>query len=318
MNNSEKTESIGIPLLIFNGVLLVLIVGMFFLIYLNGQKPTSAEQKISEQTVSSDVFTDLKLSAKSAYVYDVLKNKVIFEKNELAQLPLASITKLMMALTASDLVPQDSRITIKKEFLEEEGDTGLLANESWRMKDLLDFSLVASSNDGARSLASVIGAMNLNTTDYDLGRKEFISKMNEEAQKLGLKQTYFINEDGLDVGDTSGGYGSAIDVAKLMQYILINKPDLLEATKYSSISVPSLTEEHTAKNTNTDVADIPGLIASKTGYTDLAGGNLAVAFDLSIGRPIIVVVLGSTIDGRFEDVSKLVAASFEAISGENL
>ena len=75
----------------------------------------------------------------------------------------------------------------------------------------MDFSLVSSSNDGARSIASVVGAFDLKNQDYNLGRKNFITKMNTVAQGLGLKQTYFINEDGLDVGDSSGGYGSAID-----------------------------------------------------------------------------------------------------------
>ena len=237
----------------------------------------------------------------------------LFKKNEFVQLPLASLTKLMMSLTATDLLPRDSHITIKKEFLQEEGDTGLLAGESWRLKDLLDFSLLVSSNDGARSIASVVGAFDLKSQDYDLGRKDFITKMNETAGKLGLKQTYFVNESGLDIGNVSGGYGSSIDVARLMQYILTNHPEILEATKYPNLTIDSLNKKHIAKNTNTNIGEIPGLIASKTGYTELAGGNLAVAFDASIGRPIIVVVLGSTEAGRFADVSNLVKASLDYI-----
>ena len=69
-----------------------------------------------------------------------------------------------------------------------------------------------------------------------------------------------------------------------------------------------------AKNTNIDVEKIPGLLASKTGYTTLAGGNLVVAFDASIGRPIIVVVLGSSQEGRFKDVQSLVNASIKYVS----
>ncbi len=318
MNNEQKTEGISLKLMIFNIILVLLIVLMFFLIYGALNKPQEKQVDNFGEKVSAGAFVDLHLSAKSAYVYDVLKNKVIFKQNEFVQLPLASITKLMMALTATELLPENSRVTIKSEFLREEGDTGLLANESWRMKDLLDFSLVVSSNDGARSIASVVGAFDLKTADYDLGRKDFILKMNTRAQELGLKQTYFINESGLDEENTSGGYGSAIDVAKLMQYILINNPNILEATKYQNISVSSLSNEHIVKNTNTDVANIPGLIASKTGYTEKAGGNLVVAFDMSIGRPIVVVVLGSTLEGRFEDVSKLVQASIDYVGNPNL
>ena len=265
------------------------------------------------KTVPQDPFKDLSLQAKAVYVFDISKNKALFKKNELEQLPLASLTKLMMALTAVDLVPPDSNIVIKKEFLEEEGDSGLFVNENWKLRNLLDFSLMVSSNDGARSVASVVGALDLNSDNYDLGRKDFISKMNDEAQKLGLKQMYFINESGLDEGSVSGGYGSVIDVEKLIQYLLKSKPEILETTKYESMDFSSLEKVHTAVNTDTVINQIPGLLASKTGYTDLAGGNLAVAFDASIGHPIVVVVLGSTEQGRFDDVSKLVKASLEYI-----
>lgn len=309
MEETKNTEPISKKLLVLNALLVIAIVFMVFLIYGLLNKPVVKEEVVYNEQISSAIFDSVELEAKSVYVFDIVKNEVIFKKNEFVQLPLASITKLMTALTAVELIPENSRITIRKEFLAEEGDSGLLAGESWRLKDLLDFSLTVSSNDGARSVASVIGALNLNTEDYDLGRKDFISKMNENAEKLGLKQTYFINESGLDNGAVSGGYGSAIDVSKLMEYLIKNHTEIVEATKYQKIEVDSLDKTHTAVNTNFDVNQIPGLIASKTGYTNMAGGNLVIAFDASIGRPIVVVVLGSSIDGRFTDVSKLVEAS---------
>lgn len=315
MEETKNTEPISKKLLVLNAMLVISIVFMVFLIYGLLHKPVVKEEIVYNEKTSSAAFDSLQLEAKSVYVFDIVKNEVIFKKNEFVQLPLASITKLMTALTAIELIPENSRITIRKEFLSEEGDSGLLPGESWRLKDLLDFSLTVSSNDGARSLASVIGAINLNTTDYDLGRKDFISKMNEKAEELGLKQTYFINESGLDNGALSGGYGSAIDVSKLMEYLIENHSEILEATKYQEIEVDSLDKTHTAKNTNVDVDQIPGLIASKTGYTSMAGGNLVIAFDASIGRPIIVVVLGSSIEGRFTDVSKLIEASRSYVSG---
>jgi D-alanyl-D-alanine carboxypeptidase len=291
----------------------VLVLTGLFLVYGAVHKPKQVAYVEEAKVAGTTPFDNLKLGAKAVYVYDLLQHKVLFKKDEFVQLPLASLTKLMMALTAVELLPKNSEITINKEFLQEEGDTGLLVNESWKMKDLLDFSLVVSSNDGARSIASVAGAFDLQNADLDLGRKDFIRKMNLKAQELGLKHTYFVNENGLDIGDVSGGYGSAIDIATLMQYMLENEPDVLEATKYQSITVNSESETHTGTNTNIDIGKIPGLLASKTGFTDMAGGNLAVAFDASIGHPIIVVVLGSTLDGRFDDVSKLVDASFKYV-----
>ncbi|HBD24909.1 MAG: hypothetical protein A2566_00890 [Candidatus Zambryskibacteria bacterium RIFOXYD1_FULL_40_13] len=313
----DEQQHITKKLLVLNALLVVSIVFMVFTIYGALNKPFTKEVITYNEETSQRIFADVNIEADSAYVFDIVKNEVIYKKNEFIQLPLASITKLMTALVATELLPKNTQITIRKDFLAEEGDTGLLVDESWKLKDLLDFSLLVSSNDGARSIASVIGATQLESPDYDLGRKSFITKMNEMAEELGLKQTYFINESGLDDGATSGGYGSAIDVSKLMQYILVHHPEILEATKYKAMNIPSTEMVHSAKNTNVGVEKIRGLLASKTGYTDLAGGNLVIAFDHSIGRPIVIVVLGSSIDGRFEDVAKLVKATENYITGLN-
>ena len=105
-------------LLFFNSLLVLLIGWMVFLIYDTSYKtPIQAEEMVREPVVHPEVFDNLTLEAKSAYVFDVAKNKVMFEKNKSAQLPLASLTKLTMALTATNLLEWDSRITIKKEFL---------------------------------------------------------------------------------------------------------------------------------------------------------------------------------------------------------
>jgi D-alanyl-D-alanine carboxypeptidase len=44
----------------------------------------------------------------------------------------------------------------------------------------------------------------------------------------------------------------------------------------------------------------------KTGFTDLAGGNLAIVFDVGLAHPVVAVVLGSSEEGRFSDMQKLV------------
>ena len=295
-------------LLILDVILLIAVLVTAFAIYNFYYKEPNKDSSKAEVT-QSESFKNISIQGKSAYVLDMVKNTVIFEKNSSLQLPLASITKIMTALTASDLLPKDSRITVRKEFLFEEGDTGLVDGEAWRLRDLLDFSLIVSSNDGARSIASVVGASILQTSDYDLGRKDFVNEMNKKAVVMGLSQTYFTNENGLDNGEISGGYGSAQDIGTLLRYILTTKPDLLEATRYPSTTIKSFSKSHPVSNTNSSVNRIPGLLLSKTGYTDMAGGNLAIAFDASICRPIIVVVLGSTEDGRFTDVEKLVKAS---------
>ena len=105
-------------------------------------------------------------------------------------------------------------------------------------------------------------------------------------------------------------------MAVLFEYTLKNHPNILEATRYENLEFKSTELAYQASNTNPFINQIPGIIASKTGFTDLAGGNLVVAYDAGLNRPIIISVLGSSQDGRFSDTLKLVGASLDYISNE--
>ncbi len=261
------------------------------------------------RTVERDYFDGIRLEAKSVYVFDIAKGEAIFELNKNIQLPLASIVKVMTALVALDQVPASSIVEISEEDIMVEGDDKLLVGERWRLDDLLNFTLVKSSNDGASAVASAISAFSFG------GDKEtFIDEMNKFAKEIGLKQTYFLNETGLDLSSSvSGAYGSSEDMAKLFLYILENNPNILEVTQYSTLEVSSREAKHNIKNSDSLTASVSGILASKTGYTDLAGGNLAVIFDAGFMHPVVAVVLGSSQEGRFEDMKKLMKATFESL-----
>jgi D-alanyl-D-alanine carboxypeptidase len=244
-------------------------------------------------------FDKLSVEAKQVFVYDMKERRVIYSKNAEEIRPLASLAKVMTAYTSLE-TSKDEVITIPHEALAREGDSGLVSREKWNWRDLLDFTLITSSNDGAAALAlSSIGLFDNGST-----QASFVEKMNLKAKGLGLNSLTFYNETGLDVDpDTSGAYGSAKEIGLLFSHVLENHPDILEATKYSNYKFTSIDGvTHSAKNTDIVVNKIPGLIASKTGYTDLAGGNLVIAFDSEIAHPIVVVVMGSSIDGRFTDM----------------
>jgi D-alanyl-D-alanine carboxypeptidase len=292
--------------LIFVSFLTVFFVVIFFF-SVAVLEPKQSDKKVAvvpapPKVVLVNPFENLSLEAQAAYVFDKRTGKVLFAKNEEAQLPLASLTKVMTALVASE-VPGDTVVS--------EG------GERWSLKNLLEYTLVVSSNSGASAIAGAGGALFLNqrkdteSEDTDF----FIKKMNEEARTLHLSQTFYLNPSGLDVDENlSGAYGSAKDMALLFNHVLKEKPALMEATTYGSLRFDSLDgTSHLAKNTNLDAHTIPGLLASKTGYTDLAGGNLVIAFDAGLAHPVIVAVLGSSQEGRFTDVEKLVAASLKKI-----
>jgi D-alanyl-D-alanine carboxypeptidase len=272
------------------------------------------EKKPIEIAIYKDSFATIEIKAQAAYVFDVKTGRVLYEKNKDKVLPLASITKVMTALVATESV-NDPAMIIK--FTD--SARGKTAEENWHLNDLLDYMLVTSSNNAATTIAATIGAQPSFKKDpaSQLSSKElFIEKMNNRAKELNMQNTVFYNESGLDI-DTSqaGSYSSASDVATLFSYVLKNDPKLLEATRSPYVDIRSTNNDiYHGKNTNTLVGTTPGLIASKTGLTDLAGGNLCIAYDSGLGTPVVIVVLGSTENGRFDDVETLRVASQEVVS----
>lgn len=277
----------------------------------------SERNLLSLSTPTNDPFSQLSLSAKSFFVWDVEEKRKLGGLNEEMQFPLASLTKLMTILVATELSTPETVIEIKPKNLTADGDSGLVIGEKWELSDIVDFVLVTSSNDGAQALASVVEAFNFEAKNQ-IEKKSFVDLMNEKVQQLGMAQTYFLNETGLDINNSvSGAYGSAKDIAILTENIIQEYPDLLEVSSYKNIELGSNILVHKINNTNQFVETLPNVVASKTGLTDLAGGNLTVVFDVGIGHEIIISVLGSTKEERFSDVEKLIWASLEKIFEEN-
>ena len=126
-----------------------------------------------------DYFDDISIEALSVFVWDVNKQKVLFAIDEDAQLPLASLTKLMTAITAFDILPESSVVTIDETALTEDGDSGLYKNEKWSFKELIRFTLVVSSNDGASALANVAGLLKNSFPNRETDNKKSFCKSDE-------------------------------------------------------------------------------------------------------------------------------------------
>ncbi|MCD5384439.1 MAG: hypothetical protein LRZ97_00815 [Candidatus Pacebacteria bacterium] len=252
---------------------------------------------IKQEVAKLPSLSPVDIEAKSAVVYEVNTGKLLYAKSADVQLPLASVTKLITTLVARSEIGANSKVIISEKALSTNGESGLIVGDVWIESDLSDFMLTVSSNDAASALALAVTS-----------QRQFVSKMNQFVSNLDLESIVILNESGLDINNNkAGAYGSARDIASLLAYISINSPELLEATtieKFMSTSTSG--QYYKAVNTNKIVNTIPGIIGGKTGYTDLAGGNLAVVFDVGVGHYIVVVVLGSSKEGRFTDVLKLV------------
>ena len=163
--------------------------------------------------------------------------------------------------------------------------------------DLLKISLVASSNDAIAAAAATLGP-------------GYLALMNKKAEDLGLLHTHFLNPTGLDVSvEQAGAYSSAYDVARLAAAFYKQYPQFFELTQSPSVSIQVGLHTLSANATAAPLLDLPGFVGAKTGYTDLAGGNLVAIFDVDIGHPLVAVVLGSTPEGRFDDIRTLISAA---------
>ncbi len=276
-----------------NSVSYFLIIGFFAFLWLFPAQPKTLPSKNLMAEIQESPFENIKLEARAAYVFDIVKNQPVFELNSEVQLPLASLAKIMTALSAKEAFPSSLLVKIPREAVLQEGDEGFIVGEEWPILDLIDAMLISSSNDAAFALASEFNK------DFN---EDFVSLMNKKAKELDLAQTYFLNPTGLDLSENmSGAYGSAKDISQLLLYAVKNHSSLMETTRLNIASINS----RKFKNTDQIINELPGFIAGKTGYSDLAGGNLAIMIDKGYSHPFIIVVLGSTYDGRFTDVKTL-------------
>ncbi len=267
-------------------------------------------------TEAAHSFGNVHIAAEAAYVWDVKNQRALYNKNASARLPLASLTKLMTALVAYETLGPDARIPITKGAVRAEGDSNLSPGETFSLSELAGLTLAASSNAGAYALAAAAGAALASPTG--VASAAFVREMNAKAEELGLLHTSFENPTGLDLSEVeSGSSGSARDIVFLMEYLILQRPGLVERTRVAASVVHSQNGAAiNALNTNELAQRIPGILGSKTGLTDLAGGNLVVAYDAGLNRPIIIAVLGSTRHGRFSDISALIAETARALREE--
>jgi D-alanyl-D-alanine carboxypeptidase len=288
--------------------------GFFVFEYFNTmQQPLTKAQAAS--VVLANPFDSVSIVGEAAFVLDITTGETLYEKNADAQLPLASITKVPLAVVIAESMDRRTSVRIPYATGWNRNAEQLQEGQVMGLQDLIDFTLIASSNEGAAILSETAEqAIHARYPQSPVGGAT-LWRMNNLVSELGLRNTYFLNVSGLDESlSQSGSYGSARDVAKIFAYASQNYPDTFSGTAENGRLLETLSGDRAeVTNTNEALSDIPGLIMGKTGFTDLAGGNLAVVFDVGLARPVVAVVLGSTRESRFTDVKKIVAKARESL-----
>ncbi|MBM3272676.1 hypothetical protein FJY94_05415 [Candidatus Kaiserbacteria bacterium] len=250
---------------------------------------------VYKEARQSEPFTyQLKTPAVSAAQYlviDMDTATVLASKGEREQAPIASITKLVTALVATEYINLDKELTVPAEAAVYTSVPRLRPGTDVRAYDLLFLLLQESSNEAAEALASVTG------------REAFVSRMNAKARAIGLSDTVF--------SDPSGAHddiSTPADIFTLLRYIDENRRFVF------NITAGTLTETAYGDAAFGDMANFnlvetapARFLGGKIGQTNEAGETYAGIFSVPVGgreRRVAVIVLGSS--GVAHDVEQLV------------
>lgn len=243
------------------------------------------DKRKSDNTIPPEI------SARSALVYDLTTNKILYEKNAKERLPMASITKIMTAIVGIENKKENDRYLVTKENLVGENSMGLSEGEVLTLEELLYGLMLNSGNDAAETLAS----------NYPQDRGKFIEAMNNKARALGLSDTNFTNPTGLE-GD-GRQYTTAYDLLVITKYAM-RFPLFRRIVAAFNHYIPKTEthKEYFLENETNLLTSYPGVFGVKTGYTPEAG--LCLVTYLRYERhELIGIILGS--DNRREEMKEL-------------
>jgi D-alanyl-D-alanine carboxypeptidase (penicillin-binding protein 5/6) len=254
------------------------------------------------------------VTAKTWAIADGRTGKVLWGHDETKQVDIASTTKIMTAyvvlrLAASEPAVLDEMVTFSKRADGTIGSSSEVEEgEQLPVRELLYGLLLPSGNDAAVAFAEHFGGRMKTAADEHSSSDplpRFIAEMNRTAAELGLRETHFVNPNGLPA---PGHQSSARDLAKLTQHAL----ELPTFARYVStvkhgatLQGPSGRKRNVLWTNTNRLLDTEGYDGVKTGTTRAAGECL-VASGRRNGDHVIVVILGaSSTEARYADARNL-------------
>jgi D-alanyl-D-alanine carboxypeptidase (penicillin-binding protein 5/6) len=256
-----------------------------------------------------------KLNAGSWTLIDAETGLYLAGKNPDEQVPIASTTKIMVALVAlEEGVDFDEQVIVSEDAAAYAGSVysniGLYPYDRVSVRDLLTAALVPSGTDAVYALAEHLG---------DGSVDEFVAKMNDKAKELGLENTHFETPAGIDArGDSSSATDLATITREAMKYPefreIVNMPEATISTQDREIDVFT-TNLLVLPNSGYDYGPATG---AKTG-TSAQAGFCVVATAQSGDESYIAVVLDAAGDlQRFEAATTALEYGFGEYEREPL
>lgn len=244
------------------------------------------------------------INAKSAVLIDKATGTVLYEKNPHDALPPASVTKIMTMLLAMEAI-ESNRITLEdkvviSEYASSMGGTQLYLEpgEEKTVEELMKGIAIRSANDASVAIGEHIA-----------GTEElFVQRMNERAKELGMKNTNFVNSNGLpDEGHVMSAYDIAIMSRELLKHKDVHR---WLTTWMDTVVVGKRQSVQELVNTNRLIRSYDGANGIKTGSTGEARYCLSASATRG-NSTFIAVILGAPSSAvRFSEASKLLDYGF--------
>ncbi|MEK7452519.1 MAG: serine hydrolase, partial [Patescibacteria group bacterium] len=219
-------------------------------------------------------------SAVSAIVVDRKSKQILFAKNMDAPRSIGSITKLMTAFVFLSTNPDlNTTASLETDDFRSGGVQHLLLNEQATVKDLLYASLISSDNSATASLVRL----------SRMTHAEFVKKMNEAAEKMGMQDTTFVDPTGLSPKNKSVVY----DIVKMLDHVSQNEI-IRDATEHDMFTIKGASgKSYVLKSTDQLLSSFINqspyrVIAGKTGFLPEAGYCLGTVVSHEGASDVIV------------------------------
>ncbi len=267
----------------------------------------------SAVALKTDIQTNnnLKLTSAAGIVIESKTGKVLWQKNPKAQMPLASLTKIVAIKVFMDTKPKLNKIVAYKKIDEQRtyewADAGLVAKlhvkegETMSIEDLLNAALLGSANNSIESLVRVSG----------LTRTQFIKRMNTYVRQVGAVNTSFVEPTGLSPQNVSSVKDYAIISRKALANPVITK--ITSSKKYTFVT-RNTKQPHLINNTNKLMSwSNLNITGSKTGYLEEAKYCLMTKSKSSKGE-VIAVTFGTPAQAAsFNETKQLIEYGFKKL-----
>ena len=268
---------------------------------------TSQKAKISEKIKTTEgkqaPSGSLQCDARSAILMDGFTGQVLFEQNPGSKMAPASFVKIMTLFLVYDAIragqlKMDEMVTVSEKAWRIQGSKMFIkVGERVKVEDLIKGVAIASGNDACIALAEHLSG----------SEEAFVTKMNEKAKLLGLKDSQFRNSHGMPA---EGQVTTAMDMATLSKRYIESHPESLAFHSTVEFEYNGIRQG----NRNTLLQKNIGVDGLKTGHVEEAGYHLAATAKRD-GQRMIAVVMGcDKMRKRGTEAQKLLEYGFKNFS----